>query len=292
VVRNAIDSAINQEERGRLFDLEVIVVDDASTDKTQEVVRPYASVRYIRHPTNRGGAAARNTGIAASQGQFIAFLDDDDLWFPHCMRTLLPWLIASPGIDIVYGTLLHELDGRRSSPGPQRDPSGDIFEDLLRLKVSCSYGRMLARRSAIVHVGGFREELPALEDLDLWIRLASTHRFKFVSADPIGIYRASSTGIYMKMYATGALVQHYRQIVQQGLTLRPAMPLHKKDAIIDNVETLAIEHLRHASSLPWPERPFVPGHGWRGRLGHAKPWPGWRATSCSPAPPPSRPRSR
>lgn len=252
VLREALDSALGQEERGTLFDLEVIVVDDASTDATSDIVGTYPDVRYIRHSTNLGAAAARNTGIFASHGQFVAFLDDDDLWFPHCMRTLLPALLAAPEADIAYGAFTHELDGKRTPAPDRRDPSGDIFEDLLRLNVSCCYGRMLARRTAVVGVGG--HELPVLEDLDLWLRMASKHRFKFVPADPIVVYRASSAGTYMKMYAAGELTSYYRRVVQRGLALRPSMPSRVKDAILDNMEILGLDHLRHASSLSWPDR--------------------------------------
>ncbi|HLJ60676.1 MAG TPA: glycosyltransferase family 2 protein [bacterium] len=251
-LRDAIDSALGQQERGVLFDLEVIVVDDASTDATRDVVAAYPNVRYIRHSTNLGAAKARNTGIFASHGQFVAFLDDDDVWFPHCMRTLLPALIATPEADIAYGPFAHELDGK-PTPAPDRgDPSGDIFEDLLRLTVSCCYGRMLARRNAVVAVGG--HELPVLEDLDLWLRMASTHRFTFVPADPIVVYRASSAGTYMRMYAAGELTSYYRRVVQRGLALRPSMPSRVKNAILDNMEILGLEHLRHASALSWPDR--------------------------------------
>ena len=79
----ALSSAGAQVGAGTLFDVEIVVVDDASSNETPAAVRRHPTVRYIRHATNRGGSAARNTGIAASSGSLIAFLDDDDLWLPN-----------------------------------------------------------------------------------------------------------------------------------------------------------------------------------------------------------------
>ena len=78
----ALSSAGAQEGAGTLFDEEIVVVDDASSDEMPAVVRRHPPVRYIRHATNRGGSAARNTGMAATSGSLIAFLDDD-LWLPN-----------------------------------------------------------------------------------------------------------------------------------------------------------------------------------------------------------------
>ena len=83
MIRKSIDSAISQDFEER----EIIVIDDCSTDDTQEIVAEYgAEVRYIRHSENRGVGAARNTGIAAANGELIAFLDSDDWWLPNKLK--------------------------------------------------------------------------------------------------------------------------------------------------------------------------------------------------------------
>jgi glycosyltransferase involved in cell wall biosynthesis len=106
----ALASVMEQEGRGELFELETIVVDDASTDDTRRVAAEYP-VRYIRHPTNLGLSAARNSGIAEARGRYVAFLDDDDLWLPHRLQVQLPVMEAHPEVDLVYSTYLARLDG-------------------------------------------------------------------------------------------------------------------------------------------------------------------------------------
>src|SRR5262245_46961170 len=93
-LRDAIFSVLNQ----TFQDFEIIVVDDASTDNTSEVIGAFNDerIRYLRHDTNKGGSAARNTGILNSQCDYIAFLDDDDQWLPEKLAKQVDTLIASP----------------------------------------------------------------------------------------------------------------------------------------------------------------------------------------------------
>ena len=102
LLADALASVDAQVGTGSLFEVEIVVVDDASSDETAAVVQRHPSVRYIRHSTNRGGSAARNTGIAASTGSLIAFLDDDDLWLPNKLALQVPVLQAHPEAGGVY----------------------------------------------------------------------------------------------------------------------------------------------------------------------------------------------
>src|SRR6478672_6657883 len=86
LLNGAIDSVYQQEGIGEYFRIEVIVVDDASTDSTSEVVSRYPAIRYLKLSTNLGPAGARNAGIRASSGKYVALLDDDDIWLPHRLR--------------------------------------------------------------------------------------------------------------------------------------------------------------------------------------------------------------
>ena len=91
LLKTALDSVYAQEGIGESFEIEVIVVDDASSDNTPDVVLGYPA-KFIRHETNQGASAARNSGIKASQGKYVAFLDDDDLFLPHKLKTQVPVL--------------------------------------------------------------------------------------------------------------------------------------------------------------------------------------------------------
>src|SRR5690606_16043983 len=100
-VCNAIESALAQ-TRGRV---EVVVVDDASTDNTSDVVAPYVErgqAKLVRHERNKGLPGTRNTAIRHSQGEYIAFLDADDLWYPHHLEVALDALEAHPELDAVF----------------------------------------------------------------------------------------------------------------------------------------------------------------------------------------------
>ena len=83
LLKTAISSALNQEQAGNLFDVEVIVVDDCSTENMRPIVAAFPGVRYIRLPVNRGASGARNAGIKEARGKYVALLDDDDEFLDH-----------------------------------------------------------------------------------------------------------------------------------------------------------------------------------------------------------------
>jgi len=254
-VGDAIQSVLNQECRGTLFELEVIVVDDASSDdRTAAAVRAYPTVRYLRHDVSRGPAVARNTGIAASRGTFLAFLDDDDIWLPGWMSNLLPVLLAAPDVAVAYGRCIWEFNGTRTMPDRSLQPSGDIFEALLRKNVVGNTVAVLSRRAAVLSVGAFDQQLQGCQDYDLWVRLAVSHRFQFVeAAGPLGVYRSSSTGKWVQEIGTGQHAAHCRHIVRRALALRP-LPPHVRDDLLDNVE---LNVMRALSLVPTSPSQYV-----------------------------------
>ena len=103
LLREAVGSVFTQEARDEMFRLEVIVIDDASSDNTSNVLLHFPEIRYLRLDTNGGPAAARNAGIAVSTGQYVAFLDDDDVWLPNRLRVQIPILERHGDIGVVYG---------------------------------------------------------------------------------------------------------------------------------------------------------------------------------------------
>lgn len=155
---------------------EVIVINDGShdTDELERELQRYpASLRYIRQE-NRGAAAARNTGLRAANGEFVAFLDADDTWLPNFLEKQIRFL-KRRNADLVYADAL--LSGESPLAGRtfmQVEPSrGEVTpENLLAVKVTVLTSTVLARKKPILDVGLFDETFRRGQDFDLWLRLA------------------------------------------------------------------------------------------------------------------------
>src|SRR4029453_11665516 len=151
--------------------LELIIVDDGSHDATLEVVQAFGqALRYIRQ-AHAGVSAARNRGVAAARGAFIAFLDSDDLWLPRKIAAQVALLQQQPHAQACYTDEIWIRHGVRVNPrqGHQKH-SGWLFEaSLPRCIISPS--SIMLRRTLWDQLGGFEESFPAWEDYDLWLRL-------------------------------------------------------------------------------------------------------------------------
>jgi len=160
---------------------EIIVVDDGSVDDTGERLRPLAaSVRYLRNPQPLGVSAARNRGIRAAAGSWLAFLDSDDLWKRGKLARQLQALRENPGYRICYTDEEWRRDGRwMNQSARHRKRSGWIYSDCLPLCI-ISPSSVLIERSLLDEVGFFDESLPACEDYDLWLRIAGRVPVLFV----------------------------------------------------------------------------------------------------------------
>ena len=165
-------------------DLEILVVDDCGSDDAAAVVKSFgrAEVRYLRHNGRRGAAAARNTGILQSSGEYIAFLDDDDEWYPEKLARQMDAMLVSPaqvgGIYTGY-YMVNRDDGQiRGQIVPTE--RGDIYPALLAGNCVGSTSCMLLRRSCFDEIGFFDERLPSFEDYDLWLRAARKYSFECV----------------------------------------------------------------------------------------------------------------
>lgn len=200
--------------------LEVIVVDDGSSDSLEAALSPYIprGLRLIRHEVNKGAPAARNTGIAAARGEFVAFLDSDDLWEPEKTARQVEKMLASTlDTALVYsGIRKIDQDGRFlgfKTPAKK----GEIYLDLLAENWIGSTSTALVRASALAHVGGFDTTLRSRQDLDLWLRLAREFRIDFVDA-PLVIYRVHtdriSSNVDSRIQGYESLLSKYRADIE------------------------------------------------------------------------------
>jgi glycosyltransferase involved in cell wall biosynthesis len=184
VVR-AISSVLNQTYAA----FELIVVDDASGDETACVCARFDDPRlhYLRHPVNRGAAAARNTGIRAARGTYVAFMDDDDEYLPHYLESMHAALLGAPGeVGFAWGgtCVVDDRTGQAVPPEPAWQPHFATREQaylgfLLSRHVGSGCG-LAVRRSCLFEAGLFDEALAKAEDTDLLIRLARLADFVVV----------------------------------------------------------------------------------------------------------------
>ena len=169
-------------------DYEIVVVDDGGTDGTWEVLSGCREIRVLRHPHRRGVSAARNTGINAARGQWLAFLDSDDLWLPDKLARQMAYLTTRPSLCLGQTDETWVRRGVRvNKPLSHRKVAGWIFlPSLSRCMVSPS-AAMVHRRLFQDH-GAFDETLPAAEDYDLWLRLTWRYEVGLVD-EPLVIKR-------------------------------------------------------------------------------------------------------
>jgi len=171
----AVASALAQEYRP----IEVIVVDDGSTDETADRLGGLGSdVRVVRL-AHGGPAVARNAGIRESSGEFVAFLDSDDLWMPGKLSRCVGLLAAHPEAGVVYtGVRIVEVETGRRYLLEQYAKSGWMARDLFLECRGVNTSTLVVRRRCLEAVGGFDEEFFRAQDWDLMIRLAE--RFEYV----------------------------------------------------------------------------------------------------------------
>jgi glycosyltransferase involved in cell wall biosynthesis len=179
ILPRAVDSVLDQ----TFADLELFVVDDASTDDTLAVVESYDDDRltYIRHEENSGnGGIARNTALDRVSGQYVAFLDDDDRWRETKLEKQVALLDDSPErVGLAY-CWMNYYDGDRVVERRHPTHRGDIFREMLDKNAITAASTLLVRRSVIDDVGGFDPDIPRGIDSDFVRRVAADYEVDYV----------------------------------------------------------------------------------------------------------------
>lgn len=173
LLQNAIQSVLSQNYNP----LEIIIVDDndpSSQERTEtaQIMEQYLDnpmVQYIKHPENRNGAAARNTGIRSANGEFIAFLDDDDYYLPGKIAKQMTYMLSQTQFDAVYCGRFHNREIVTSSK------EGDLSEDILLSRFIPGPPTLLLRKDTLLEIGGFNEQYRRNQDTELLIRFFSKY---------------------------------------------------------------------------------------------------------------------
>lgn len=192
-VAEAIQSVLAQ----TFQDFEIVIIDDGSTDGSLEVVQAVSDERFrIIRRVNGGAAAARNTGIEAAQGEWIAFLDADDIWFPDSLKVRLAILERNPSLNWCAG-----LHRRRTtngeilrSPVPtilHRAMTNDVVTDALAILPYALFftSTVMVKKRVFDEIGLMDMSLRTAEDIDMWLRIALRYPRLGFSLEEIGEYR-------------------------------------------------------------------------------------------------------
>lgn len=172
LIANCLDSVFAQS----FSDFEVVVVNDGSPDRAQleEALRPYlAKIVYIVQE-NKRAAGARNTAMGKARGEFFAFLDSDDSWFPDHLASQMELFRKDPGLDLVYADAVLLSDSPRQKTFMEKCPSEGVatFEALVVERCQIPVSTVVARKAAILRAGLFDENLARCDDYDMWLRTA------------------------------------------------------------------------------------------------------------------------
>lgn len=174
----AIESVLNQTYRN----FEYHIVDDGSTDETRKVIEPFLKDSRVHYyfQENRGQSSGRNVGLKMAKGNFICFLDSDDVWELDKLETQLNIFINNADIDVVYGDIQHidEKGNIITGMSKMKRFSGFITKRLV-IENFVSFNTVMFRRICYENLGGLDENLLYSDDYDLWLRYSTSFKFHY-----------------------------------------------------------------------------------------------------------------
>jgi len=193
-----IQSVLNQTYK----DFEIVIVDDGSTDKTEELVKSFSDgrLRYIKLGKNTGSSAApRNAGLKAASGKYIALLDSDDAWLPNKLKLEVEFLDTHPSVSMVCSNYTYfGSRGRPKKTGFEGVPlaSGYGLKELF-FHNPISASAVLIKKSCFEKVGDFDESLVQCGDVDMWLRIAAHFEIDYINT-PLSKYRFHERNMHLK----------------------------------------------------------------------------------------------
>lgn len=264
LLKRAIDSATSQ----TIASKEVIVVDDASTDATQQMVCAMPNVTYIRIEPgeSRGGNHTRNIGLNAARGKYVAFLDDDDYWKPNKLELQVAEAERN-GAGVVFCGMTREIIAKDGSVSYTDDPprSKNAWPYDMRREIFCAIPTVtscvVANRKLVHEVGGFDESLKAWQEYELLIRLAQKTKFSRVGSSLV-VYRQDCRDKQRVSNRYFAWRQTLRQVEAKHRTLLDSLPWRIRLRWSINVGIDATDRARNAGipircALIWTKTLFL-----------------------------------
>lgn len=178
------------------LDLEILVIDDGSTDSTVEIVKSIFDSRlHIYSYPNVGISANRNRGLAKATGEYLSFIDADDLWVSDKLEAQLNALLKHPQAALAYSwTDYIDMNGNFLKSGRRITETGNVYSKLLMYNFLENGSNPLIRSEAFNTVGGFDESLPVAEDWDMWLRISACYEFVLVPEVKI-FYRVQANSL-------------------------------------------------------------------------------------------------
>ncbi|WP_251344440.1 glycosyltransferase family 2 protein [Haloplanus halophilus] len=216
----AIDSVLKQTHT----DLELIIVDDGSTDNTQKVVESYTDKRisFHKHDTNINASAARNTGIDYTTGEYIAFLDSDDEWKPNKLKLQLEklenkgdsWVGAYCDIDIQHTGLLKPIRNIIHKNNNLKEGDKELIKEILQLDLLPFTSTLIVKSDIVNEISGFDERFERHQDYEFLIRLLQKGKLACVSEPLVKIYESENPDPEVIHQAKKLLFDEFSDIIE------------------------------------------------------------------------------
>jgi glycosyltransferase involved in cell wall biosynthesis len=258
LIKKTIECVLAQTYR----DFEIIIIDDGSKDNTNEVAASFnnKNIRYIKHPKNLGATAARNTGIKAAGGEWIAFLDSDDIWLNDKLEKQVKAINCLPDDYAVIHCGIQYFDfetGEFISERIARENINEVVKS--NLGVIPQTSSMLIKKSALFDIGMFDEKLPAMQEAELGLKLAQKYKFKLVDEFLVHCIKnhdqiMSKPSLYVN--AKEIVLENHRNLLSRELIFNYCNII-AGDSIVNNNIPKAKKYLKEAIKYKFSLKPFL-----------------------------------